>query len=289
MNLPRLDGKLVLVTGANSGIGFETARALAKLGAGVVLGVRDPAKGEEARRAILREAPNARVEVERLDLADLDDVRRFAAAFRAKHPRLDVLVNNAGIHTARFARSPQGFESTFATNHLGPFLLTNELRPTLEAAAPSRVVTVASQAHLGARVDWDDLDLQKDFSGFRAYANSKLFNIWFARELARRLEGTRVTSNVLHPGSVRTRWARGESSGLFRFGVALASPFLLSPEKGARTPLFLAASPEVEGKSGGYYVRRKLAQPSPLARDDAQATRLWETSERLVNARSGSG
>lgn len=277
-----MQGRTVLITGANSGIGLETARGLARLGARVVLAVRDVAKGEAAAEDIRRDVPGARLEIARLDLADLDDVRRFARAFDASHARLDVLVNNAGFHTARLMHTRQGFESTFGVNHLGPMLLTNELLPLLKRSAPSRVVTVASEAHRGARVEWDDLQLTRSWSGFRAYANSKLFNIWFARELARRLEGSGATSNALHPGSVRTRWARGPESGIFRFGVALAAPFLLSPQQGARTSIHLASAPELEGHSGGYYVRRKLAQPTALARDDAQAKRLWEESERLI-------
>jgi NAD(P)-dependent dehydrogenase (short-subunit alcohol dehydrogenase family) len=262
-----VEGKTVVVTGGNAGIGLETARALAALGARVVLAVRDEAKGRAAAHDI-----KGRVEVAKLDLADLDDVRRFAR----EAPPVDVLVNNAGLHTARFARTRQGFEETFGVNHLAHFLLTREL---IARHPPARVVTVASQAHVGARVDWDDLQGERRWSGLRAYANSKLLNLWFARELARRRPD--IVSVAVHPGSVRTGWARGRESGVFRIGVALASPFLLSPAQGARTSVFCATSPDV--RSGGYYVRQRLAEPSALARDDAQAAKLWNVSERLIS------
>ncbi len=277
-----MDGKVVLVTGASSGIGLETARGLARLGASVVMAVRDVRKGEAAAAEIRRGLPDARLEVMRVDLADLDDVRRFAREFAAGHGRLDVLVNNAGFHVAGFERTKQGFESTFGVNHLGHFVLTRELLPLLERSAPSRVVTVASEAHRGARVDWDDLQLERRWSGMRAYANSKLLNVWFARELTRRLAGTGVTSNALHPGSVRTQWGRRPESGLFRWGVKVATPFLISPEKGADTSIWLAASPEVAGVTGRYFHRRREVEPSALARDDAQARRLWDVSEALA-------
>jgi NAD(P)-dependent dehydrogenase (short-subunit alcohol dehydrogenase family) len=280
-----MDGKVVLVTGANGGIGRETARALASLGATVVLAVRDVARGREAEEDIHAVLPGARLEVARVDLADLEDVRRFARDFVASHDRLDVLVNNAGFHVARFGRTKQGFESTFGVNHLAHFVLARELLPLLTRSAPSRVVTVASDAHRGARVDWDDLQLERSWSGLRAYSNSKLFNVWFSNELARRLEGTGVTSNALHPGSVRTQWGRGHDSGVFRWGVKLATPFLISPARGADTSVWLAASPEAEGVTGRYFVRRRETRPSRLAQDEAQARRLWEVSERLAQGR----
>lgn len=270
----RVEGKTVLITGANAGIGRETARALAIRGARVLLAVRDLDKGRAAKEDILRDAPGAALHLVELDLADLGSV---AAAARAVEEPIHVLVNNAGFHTARFERTRQGFESTFGVNHLGHFALTRALLPRLAPGA--RVVTVASEAHRGARVDWDDLQLERRFQGIRAYANSKLFNIWFARELARR--HPELVSVAVHPGSVRTGWARGGESGLLRFGVALAAPFLLPPQKGASAPVHGATAQDVV--SGGYYVRQRLREPSRLARDDAQAKRLWEESERLLS------
>jgi NAD(P)-dependent dehydrogenase (short-subunit alcohol dehydrogenase family) len=270
----------VLVTGGNAGIGFETCRALARMGHDVVLGARDAKKGDAARDLIQKEHPSARVETLPLDLADLANVRRAAAEIRARHERLDALILNAGFHTARFERTKDGFETTFGVNHLAHFELTRLLLPTMSPRA--RVVTVASEAHRGARVDWSDLQLERSWSGLRAYANSKLFNVWFARELARR--HPEIASFAVHPGSVRSGWARGGESGLLRVGVVLASPFLISAEKGARTSVYAATSPELEGKSGLYLVREKAAVPSRLARDDAQAARLWEASESLLAA-----
>lgn len=281
---PPLAGRTVLVTGANAGIGYETTLGLARLGASLVMAVRDPAKGEAARERIVRETGHADIHVERVDLARLADVRRFARDFRARHEKLHVLVNNAGFHTAERVLTPDGFESTFAVNHLAHFLLTRELLPLLKASAPARVVTVGSEAHRFGRMDFDDLMGERFWSGILAYNQAKLANLMFAFELARRLEGTGVTSNAVHPGSVRTGWGRGESSGVFRFAVKLATPFLTTPEKGARTSIHLASAPEVEGVTGKYFVRSKPAKPSRGARDEAAQRRLWEVSEGLVGA-----
>lgn len=278
-----MNGKTILVTGANGGIGREICRGLARQGASVVLAVRDVAKGEEAAADIKRDAPSADLHVMRVDLASLGDVRRFASAFRAEHPRLDVLVNNAGFHTSKLEITADGHESTFAVNHLAHFALTNELLPLLKTSAPSRVITVASEAHHGAKVDWADLEMREHWNGLRAYANSKLFNILFANELARRLEGTGVVSVSMHPGSVRTGWARGKESGLLRLGVALASPLLISAAKGADTAVWLA-SMEPPPTSGLYYYKRKERETTPLARDAAAARKLWDASETLGNA-----
>jgi NAD(P)-dependent dehydrogenase (short-subunit alcohol dehydrogenase family) len=287
-----MSGKTVLVTGANRGVGLETARALAARGARVVLAVRSVERGEAARRDILRTTPHARLDVMRLDLADLRDVQRFADELRTSSDRLDVLVNNAGFHTSERALTPQGYESTFAASHLGHFLLTRELLPLLEASAPSRAVTVASEAHRGGTIAFDDLMGERRWSGIRAYTQAKLANVLFAKELARRVEGSGVVSHAVHPGSVRTGWARGEESGAFRFVVALASPFLLSPEKGARTTVHVASSEEAGRVNGEYWVRSRVATPSREARDSEVARRLWSESEELVREglqRVGSG
>ena len=273
-------GKTVVITGANAGIGKETARALAGMGATVVMAVRNVASGRAAAREI-----GGRVEVMRVDLASLADVRRFAGELKAAHPRVDALVNNAGIHTARRVLTVDGYEETFAVNHLAHFLLTNLLLDALKASAPARVVTIASDAHRGGTMDFDDLMGERRWSGLKAYTQSKLANIMFAFELARRLESSGVTSNAVHPGSVRTGWARGAESGLFRFGVALASPFLLSPAQGARTSAWAASAPELDGVTGKYLRRRRIAQPTKAAQDVAAQKRLWEISERLVGTK----
>jgi retinol dehydrogenase 12 len=272
----RLEGRTIVVTGGNAGIGLETVRGLAAMGATVVMASRNLDVAHAAAREI-----SSRVEVMRVDLASLADVRRFARELRAAHPKLDVLVNNAGLHTAKRALTVDGYEETFAVNHLAHFLLTRELLPSLRGG---RVVTVASEAHRGARLDLDDPMLERKWSGMRAYANSKLCNILFAFELAKR--APEVSSFVVHPGSVRTGWARGKESGIFRLGVALASPFLLSPEKGARTSIYAASSPDLAGKTGLYLVRSKPATPTAAARDPERQRRLWEISERLASTSS---
>ncbi len=274
-------GKVCVVTGATSGIGWETARALAATDATVVLGCRDPARGDAARARILEQDADARLDVRHLDLTRLASVRAFAAEVLAAHPRIHALVNNAGIYTARRVLTEDGFESTFQTNHLGPFLLTDLLAERLRASAPARIVNVASEANQMGRLDFDDPNLARNWSGFRAYCNSKLYNVLHAFELARRLAGTGVTANAMHPGGVRTRWAT-RGGGWMTLGVWLSRPIQIPPERGADTAVWLASSPEAEGLSGRYFHKRKAIDPNPLARDPANARRLWDLSERLT-------
>lgn len=274
---PDLSGRNVIVTGATSGIGLVTARELAAMGARVTLAVRDVDKGRAAAAQMKGE-----VGVLRLDLADLADVRRFARDHRAAHAALHVLVNNAGIHTANRVLTRDGHESTFQTNHLGHFLLTLELLDLLKAGAPARVVNVASDAHFFGRLDFDDLMGERRWSGWKAYAQSKLANVAFTYELARRLQGTRVTANAVAPGSVKTGWARGEESGAFRHVVGLASPFLLTPEKGARTSVWAASAPDLESTTGQYLRRSRIARSAPWSYREEDWRRLWEESENLA-------
>jgi NAD(P)-dependent dehydrogenase (short-subunit alcohol dehydrogenase family) len=271
--------KTAIVTGASRGVGLETARGLLAAGHYVVLAVRDAARGEAAVKEI------GGGEVMRLDVADLESVRAFGDAFLGRHGRLDVLVNNAGIHTAQRGLTPQGIERTFATNHLGHFLLACLLIERLKASAPARIVNVASEAHRGGRLDLDDLMGERRWSGIRAYTQSKLANIMFTYALARRLAATGVTVNAVHPGSVRTGWARGSESGLFRHVVALASPFLLSPARGARMPLRVATDPALAEVSGRYFVRGRERASSATSRDVAAQERLWRVSEGLTGCR----
>lgn len=276
-------GKVCLLTGATTGIGRAAAEGLARTGLTLVLAGRDAARTEAAVEGVRRVSGNDRVEGLVADLSLGSEVRRLAAEFRARHRRLDVLVNNAGAIFTRREETAEGREKTLALNHLAYFLLTRELLDLLLASAPARVVNVASEAHRGTRLDFDDLDSRRRYSGLGVYGRSKLMNLLFTAELARRLEGKAVTANALHPGVVATGFG-GNTPGLFRTLVRIAQPFMLSPEKGARTLVYLATSPEVEGVSGKYFYRCREMRPSPAARDPESARRLWELSEQLVSA-----
>jgi len=284
--VPDMEGKTVVVTGANSGIGLETAAELAAMGARVLVTARNADKGRTAVAAVTaRAGGTGSAQLVVFDLADLSSVRRGADEILEQAPRLDVLVNNAGVVRSVRAETVDGNEATFATNHLGPFLLTNLLLGRLEASAPSRVVTVASTAHASARhgIAFDDLQSERHYRAMRVYGQSKLANILFTLELARRLEGTGVTANSLHPGTVRTGYgADGDARGFLSFGIKLASPFFLSPAKGARTSVYLASSPEVDGVSGEYFVKCRPRSPRRWAQDPEAARRLWEVSEQLT-------
>ncbi len=275
-----LSGRTCLVTGATSGIGRELARGLARRGASVIVHGRDAGRAEAARALVAAESGAGPAHVALGDFSSLASVRSLAADVRARFPRVDVLVNNAGIFTSRRAVTVDGFESTFAVNHLAPFLLTNLL---LDRLAPTaRVVTVASEAHRGARsLDFEDLQGERRWSGVAAYCASKLANVMFAFELARRVDGSGVTSNACHPGSVRTNWAR-QGFGVVQLVVRVAAPFMLSPAGGARTPLRVAAGADVGDVTGAYFVRGRPREPSRAARDAGTQGRLWRESARLV-------
>jgi NAD(P)-dependent dehydrogenase (short-subunit alcohol dehydrogenase family) len=280
-----MSGKTVVVTGGNSGIGFETAAALAAMGARVLVTARNADKGRAAVAAIADRLEDAQLQLVVFDLADLSSVRRGAAEILEQAPRVDVLVNNAGLVLSERRETVDGVEATFATNHLGPFLLTNLLLDRIRASAPARVVNVASTAHNSARkgIPFDDLQSRKRYRGMRVYGQSKLANILFTLELARRLDGSGVTANSLHPGTVRTGYgADGDARGFLAFGIKISAPFFLSPAKGARTSVYLASSPEVERVSGEYFVKCRPRQPRRWARDPESARRLWQVSEELV-------
>jgi len=278
-----MSGKVCLVTGATNGIGKETAVRLAMLGATVIIVARTAAGGEAAADEIRRRVPLARVEALTADLSSLVQVRRLAGEVLARSDRLDVLVNNAGVIMTRRQLTADGFETTFATNHLGPFLLTNLLRGLMERSAPARVVTVASAAHKQVRaIPWDDLPNGGPDRQAPSYPLSKLLNVLFTVELAGRLAGTGVTANSLHPGFVRTALGR-DVTGVLGAGVRLILRFQPGPATGAETSVYLASSPDVAEVTGGYFVKCKPAQPSALARDEQAAARLWTLSEELAS------
>ncbi len=287
MKVPDMTGKTVVVTGGNSGIGFETAAALGGAGARVLVTARNADRGRAALAELAtRLDGSGQFQLVVFDLADLASVRRGAGEILELAPRLDVLVNNAGLILSERSETVDGFETTFATNHLGPFLLTNLLLERLRTSAPARVVNVASAAHTAARkgIPFDDLQTTKvRYKAMRVYGESKLENILFTTELARRLAGSGVTANALHPGAVRTGYgADGDSRGLLAFGLKIAHPFFLSPAQGARTSVFLASSPQVEGVSGKYFAKCEEKQPRKWAQDPEAAERLWQVSEDLV-------
>ena len=273
--------KACVVTGASSGIGLETAVALAGAGARVAVVCRTPEKSEQAAGEIRRRSPGADVLPFAADLSSQRAVRTVAAQLAAALPRLNVLVNNAGLMLRERALTEDGIETTFAVNHLAYFLLERLLEPALVAGAPSRVVNVASRAHLSGTLRFDDLMGNDGYDGWQAYAQSKLANVVFTYELARRLAGTGVTANCLHPGVVGTNIGHAGPSWI-RFGIKLVRPFLLSPARGAATSIHLASSPEVEGVTGKYFVGRREERTSAESYDRALAARLWKISEELT-------
>jgi NAD(P)-dependent dehydrogenase (short-subunit alcohol dehydrogenase family) len=284
--MTEMAGKVVVITGGNTGIGKEAAVGLAGLGARVVISSRNEERGRSAQKEVTDRSGNNSVEVMSLDLASFRSIRSFAADVLERFDHVDVLVNNAGLILRRRAETEDGFEETFGVNHLGHFLLTDLLLERLRASAPARVVVVSSDAHKGARrgLDFVDLQAERKYKWAKAYSRSKLANIYFARELSRRLDGTGVTVNALHPGFVRSEFGRGgDLGGIYGWGIKyVASPFAISPEKGARTSIYLASSPDVDGVSGLYFYKCKPTAPSTVAQDDDAARRLWDASEKLV-------
>jgi len=278
-----VDGKTTLVTGGNSGIGKEVARGLLEAGARVVLPVRSTAKGEAARDDLVASTGNDAVELMEVDFASLASVRDFAKKFLDTHDELTVLVNNAGGTWSQRHETEDGHETTFQVNHLAPFLLTNLLLDLLKASAPARVVTTSSGAHKPSRgLDFDDLDRsRRRYRGMGAYNDSKLCNIYFTTELARRLEGTGVIANCFHPGFVRTNFAQEGDTFLLSIGTRLGTLFARTPTKGAETGLYLATSPDVE-VSGEYFFNNKVAKTTPTAQKADAAARLWDVSAELT-------
>jgi retinol dehydrogenase-14 len=282
-----MQGKVVVITGSNDGIGKETAVGVAAQGATTVLACRNREKAEAVAREVSRRTGNDDVHVVVLDLADLASVGEAAAEVLSRWDRLDVLINNAGGIWSERQETAQGFEQTFGVNHLGHFFLTGLLLARLTESAPSRIINLTSVGHHAAwrGMRFDDLQSEKRYATMDAYGRSKLANILFTRELAARVAGTGVTVNAVHPGPVRSGFGMdGDMGGLMGLGNRLVRLFEISPSAGARTSVHLATSPEVEGVTGQYWVSCKPGHMSRQARSNAQAQRLWSASERLVNS-----
>ena len=276
-----LAGKVCLVTGATGGIGLITAQTLAARGANVVLVSRSAAKCEQTVAQIKTQTPDAQVSYLAGDLSHMAEVRSVAERFLAQHDRLDVLVNNAGAVFTTRKESADGYEMTMALNHLNYFHLTTLLLDCLLASAPARIVNVSSDAHRTGRIDFDDLMSDRRYSAFRVYSMSKLANVLFTYELARRLEGSGVTANALHPGFVASNFGRS-NGGVWNLLMPVVQLFAISPQRGAETSLYLAASPAVEGVSGQYFDKQRPVKSAPASYDVAAQRRLWEVSEELV-------
>lgn len=276
-----MTGKVVLITGASNGIGKAAALELAKMGAQVIAVGRSRERTLAVVEAI--QAQGGQADMLLADLSSMDEVRRLAGAFKDRYSRLDVLVNNAGAYFARRQETVDGYEMTFALNHLAYFLLTNLLLDVLKDSAPSRIVNVSSDAHRALPINFDDLHARKSYSGsgFGVYAQSKLANILFTYELAQRLVGTSVTANVLHPGFVATGFGRNNGT-LMNLMMGFMQRFALTPEQGAETIIYLASSPEVEGVNGKYFDKCKPVRSSDASYDADAARRLWEISEQLT-------
>jgi NAD(P)-dependent dehydrogenase (short-subunit alcohol dehydrogenase family) len=277
-----MSDKVCMVTGTTSGIGKETARGLAKMGATVIMVVRNPETGEEVRQEIMTETGNTSIELMIADLFSMAEVRSVASDFKNTHSRLDVLINNAGGIFPKREMTVDGFERTFALNYLAPFLLTHELLDILKMSAPSRIINVSSAAHTRGKIDFGNLQSEKKYGQLGPYGNAKLMNIMFSYALARRLEGTNVTVNVLHPGIVRTRFGLNDASRARKLMFKIVGPLSIGPEKGAETSIYLASSPEVEGISGKYFAKCTSIESTKISYDEEIQEKLWEHTKELL-------
>lgn len=276
-----MERKIILITGATSGIGKETAHKLAEMGAELVLVARDEEKLKNTIREIIESTRNTKLDYIRCDLSSMKDIRQMAERFLQRYNRLDVLINNAGLIVPEFRKTVDGYEYTFALNHLGYFLTTGLLIETLLKSAPARIINVSSVAHTWSDIQFDDLMLEKKYNLAKAYGQSKLANILFTKELARRLDGKGVTANCLHPGAVNTRFG-SEFKGIFKAAMDILRPLMISPKKAAETPVYLAISNEVGSVSGEYFAKKRPAKTSRAAQDMEKARKLWEISEKLT-------
>ncbi len=276
-----MKGKTVVATGVTSGIGAVAVEALAKLGARIVFIARDPRRIEATLVRLETVAPGLGHQAHLADLSLISETKRVGAEIAASERRIDVLINNAGAVFSNRRVTAEGLEMTFALNHMSYFVLTRMLLDRLKSSGPARVVSTASRAHVGASLDFDDLQGVRNFRGWQAYGRSKLANILFTRELGRRLEGTGVVANCLHPGFVATRFGDDAGGWISRL-IPVAKKLALSPEQGADTIVWLASAPEAGGFTGEYFAKRRIADRSPQARDDEAAARLWRVSEQLA-------
>lgn len=281
-----VQGKMAIVTGANSGMGLATTVELARQGAQVIMACRSRSRGEEALAEAKRRSGSDKIELMLCDLGSLESIRRFAEQFQAQYDRLDILINNAGVVMLKRELTKDGFEMDLGVNHLGHFLLTMLLLDALKASAGARIVVVGSGAYKIGSMDYTDPAMENSFNPAKAYGRSKLANIWFTKELAVRLKGTRVTVNCVHPGAVGTSLGVNRDTGFGKSVLKLLSYFFQTPEKGADTALYLATSPEVEGVTGQYFYRRKVQRLTARADDRQAARKFWEWSERQVGLRS---
>lgn len=266
-----LQGKSILITGATDGIGKETAHALAAMGARTIIHGRDPRKTARVKEEVIMASGNRNIEIVVADLQAMANVRALADEIRSRVDHLDVLINNAGTYQQTYQKTTDGFEMNFAVNHLAPFLLTNLLLDLIKDSAPARIITVSSSAHKSARIDLENLNAEKKFHGWGAYCLSKLGNLLFTFALARRLEGSGITANALHPGTIDTKM-------LAKIGLE-GKPV----EKGAETPVYLASSPEVSNISGEYFRNKQITEPSEAARDQHLQEKFWQISAKMVN------
>jgi NAD(P)-dependent dehydrogenase (short-subunit alcohol dehydrogenase family) len=277
-----MTGRICLITGATSGIGKAAAIELAKMNATVVMVARNKEKGEQTLVNVKQTSGNSNVDLLIADLSSMNQVRNLAEEFKQRYAKLHVLINNAGLANLRRYVTEDGYETTFATNYLAAFLLTNLLLDTLKTSAPSRIVNVSSVAHYNAHIDFDDIQLEKNYGTMRAYGISKLALVLFTRELARRLNGTGVTSYSLHPGAVATNiWTR--PGGFARVVMTIPKLFMISPKKGAETVVYLASSPDVLGLSGEYFEKKQAKRSSEESYDESVAKKLWEVSAELTH------
>ena len=278
-----MNGKVCLVTGGTNGIGKATAQALAKMGATVVIVGRDAQKAALVSKEIQESSGNPNVDWLLADLSSQQDIRRIASEFKNKYSKLHVLINNAGGTFMTRQLSVDGIEMTFSLNHLAYFLLTNLLLDTILASSPARIINVSSDAHSGGKIEFDNLQGERSYSGIGPYGNSKLANILFTNELARRLEGTGVTVNVLHPGLVSTGFGKNNPGLLMKIMGVVIPLIARSPEEGAETSIYLVSSPAVQNITGKYFVDCKVTQPAPQATDSAVAKKLWDVSAEMVH------
>lgn len=277
-----MNNKLCVITGANSGIGFETARELAKQGAFIVMVCRNEDKAEAAKQKIHQESPSSGIDIVLCDFSIQDEIRAAADQIKASYEKIDVLINNHGFIAGSYNETVDGLEETFGVNHIGYFLFTNLLLDSIKAAGNARIINVASDAHKGGKFNPENLQLKDNYNHWVAYGNSKLFNILFTIELADRLKGTGVTANCLHPGVIRSNFG-SKSTLLIRVFWKLAGPFMKSNKQGAQTTIYLATSDEVEEVNGAYFKNSKVTAPADHAFDKEAAEKLWEISEELCD------